>query len=1326
MPGLEMRPFLNAGSYPSAVATGDFDRDGHLDFVVANSASNDLWLYRGNGDNSFKTPLVIPLTKGSNPVWIAAADLRGTGNLDLVVAEYGSFSVGVLLNKGDGTFGIEQEYTLPQPPGAITIADFNHDGKLDIVAGMVTALNPAPGGIPWIAMLAGKGDGTFQSATISTNSLGYSGTSDIDSADLNGDGLPDLLITNPNLDQVTVYFNNGDGTFTVGPDVLQAGERYGPVGGRLADVTGDGCPDAVISELLGFLVIAPGDCSGHFGPSTYVYTPQANTGLRLVDVNGDGHLDIVTSSIVFVNILNINTAGNTLTVAYGDGKGSFGTPHVYTGNSESLFLALGDFKGNGFPSVVTADADADTVSLYPNNGTGDLGFPEGGVPTQLSANDGANGYTGYTFADLNRDGKPDMYQVGVYGNQFASLVSLNDGTGHLGTDKVSPLGPNSVNGGYVWDYRLGDFRNTGKLDLILAVGQNLEFQPGNGDGTFGQGTVLSNVISNLSSGAVLAAADLNKDGKLDFVVASTDAANNHTLTPYLGIGDGTFHTGTPLQFSDQNAFITRIFTGDFNRDGKQDVLVFSTSNGYWTPYSAVWEFLGNGNGTFQPGKELYSKFQPITMADLNGDGSPDIVRYDFMWPDGTTETDAPPQFTNYLGQPDGTFSQASSYAPYTGIPESLGPFLESGDLLNGYPIADYNGDGKPDEAAIFRPPGLLTGAFLAGNGDGTFVPTYDYFPFSTYYFPMWQHDLNGDGFADMVQLDGATGAITVYRGAPAPVFQMALESTEASGSGCGYVWPDLVSSSDRSIAFTASSPGVILPSTLALPAGSTSAKFCFTLDASYDPHQAYAITATLDGYSQTVYGAATYTHGFAETLSATATAPVYLGESSPPITVTITAQPGYTGTVQLGCAELLPKWSCSFTPPQLSLTSAATATASLVVTSDATVPSEDNPIFVTAADGSDAEMLPLAVNVVQLQIWPMGPSPAILVDESPGTTATSMFAYNAVGTPSLSCSGLPAGSTCSFANTAGTNLTNLSVTLPSGVSPGTIPFNVNIASETYTASTPAVLQVFSISLGAPAAPVQGFAGSSVQLTFPFQASGLTGNGLIDIGCTLDSINCTITSFAVVDSSTTKLTISIGVPASLLPGSHQLVISTTALGFPQTFQFPFNVVDFSGSLGSNSVSMKPGGTADVTVTVTPAGGITGSVLLSCSTSAPIACSFVPPGVQLAAGGTQSTLTLTAGMTAHSGEAPLASHRWLALAVLLPLGFLGLRSRRRLLIMVMLFAFLPLFSCGGGGATVSTGGSGGGGTKPPSTYSVKVSGTISGVTRDMGAITVTVNH
>ena len=87
MPGVQLRPTLPAGSIPTSVVTGDFNQDGHMDFIVANALDNDLWIYLGKGDGTFQLPRVIPLSKGLAPVGLAVGDLRGIGKLDLVLAE---------------------------------------------------------------------------------------------------------------------------------------------------------------------------------------------------------------------------------------------------------------------------------------------------------------------------------------------------------------------------------------------------------------------------------------------------------------------------------------------------------------------------------------------------------------------------------------------------------------------------------------------------------------------------------------------------------------------------------------------------------------------------------------------------------------------------------------------------------------------------------------------------------------------------------------------------------------------------------------------------------------------------------------------------------------------------------------------------------------------------------------------------------------------------------------------------------------------------------------------------------------------------------------
>jgi len=131
-----------------------------MDFVVANGGDNDLWLYFGNGTGTFSLPIILPVTLGQSPVWVATADLRGIGRMDLVVAEADSNSIGVFLSKGDGTF-VESSIPLPGSAVTLAIADYNHDGKLDIAVPMADNDSPA-----YIVVLPGSGNGTFGPAIV--------------------------------------------------------------------------------------------------------------------------------------------------------------------------------------------------------------------------------------------------------------------------------------------------------------------------------------------------------------------------------------------------------------------------------------------------------------------------------------------------------------------------------------------------------------------------------------------------------------------------------------------------------------------------------------------------------------------------------------------------------------------------------------------------------------------------------------------------------------------------------------------------------------------------------------------------------------------------------------------------------------------------------------------------------------------------------------------------------------------------------------------------------------------------------------------------------
>jgi hypothetical protein len=356
-PGLELRPYLQAGALPTSVATGDFNGDGHMDFVVANGLTNDLWIYLGKGDGTFQLPRVIPLSKGLSPVAVATTSLRGNGILDLIVAEFDSSSIGVLLGNGDGTFGYEQIYTLPEPPSSLVVDDFNHDGKPDVAAVMTTAVTPSSTAVPYIALLLGDGTGKLGAPIITSNSGFSSSAWNIASADVNKDGLPDLLITGPGSENSQVFLNNGDGTFKAGQTILENEPYSVLLDGRLADVNGDGCPDAEIADVATFVWVALGDCTGNFAAPKPVQMGDSNAAVRVVDVNGDGNPDIVTSSLPAIDPTLGFVAGNTLSVAFGDGKGNFTTGRNYVGTSQSYSIGVADFNGDGKPDFVTANND---------------------------------------------------------------------------------------------------------------------------------------------------------------------------------------------------------------------------------------------------------------------------------------------------------------------------------------------------------------------------------------------------------------------------------------------------------------------------------------------------------------------------------------------------------------------------------------------------------------------------------------------------------------------------------------------------------------------------------------------------------------------------------------------------------------------------------------------------------------------------------------------------------------------------------------------------------------------------------------------------------
>ncbi len=1334
-PGIQLRDGLPAGDISNSVVTGDFNKDGHMDFIVANGGTDDLWLYLGNGDGTFQLPRIIPLTRGVTPVYMVAADLRGNGILDLVLAEFDSSSIGILLGKGDGTFGFEQVYTLPEPPSSVTVDDFNHDGKLDIAAVMVTVTDPGSS-VPYIATILGNGTGSFGTPIISNNTGFYSTANTIVSGDVNHDGLPDVMITGPGIEGSQVYLNAGNGTFTPGAFVIENGPFNVALDGRLGDLNGDGCLDAAVADANSYVWILLGDCAGNFSTPSSVPMGDTNSALRLIDLNGDGHLDLVTAATPVLDPTLGDISGATLSVALGDGRGNFAPGRNYVGAGLSFSLDAADFNGDGKLDVVVASPDVDAATVFLNDGSGGFGFPQGawlGLPGVGVIN---SPVSAPSFADLNGDGKPDLVLLDEgYNGEYFITSMLNDGTGRFSGPFASDTGITIV-ANQMGDFRAADFRNTGHPDFLgiglsgaySTASEYILFAPGNGDGTFGKATF----ANTPGAGGELAVGDFNRDGKLDFVAVNSTAGGSKQVTTFLGNGDGTFRNGGSVSFTDNAQDILRVYAADLNRDGKLDLFVYETSNGYWTRNSYVWEFLGNGDGTFQTGRQLFSFIQPVTLADVNGDSWPDLVTYDFFWPDGTTQTLGPPKFTTYLGHSDGSFSLSSSDTPYSGISVQTRPYLQNGDPTAVSKVADLRGNGQPDEIAFQTSPtsGAAYAQILMGNGDGTFTPTYDVFGFNSQFeFPGFAWNLDGGKAKNLVELAGGSSSFRVFKSAPAPALQLELEEAQVVGNmGCGWVFPNVATTSDRVVTLSSTVGGVILPASATIVAGSLSQRFCYTLASNYDWHQVFDIRAQLGTDTAFAYAWQSYVAGFGEALSPATDQFIYPTQSSSPVTVTLTSSQGYTSTAQLSCLGLTPGESCSFGTATLTIPAGGTATTTVVVHTTAAT-TYGGPVTVLADDGNIAKRQSFNLTVQPLIVLPTG-SPQTT---SPGTSLTDVLI---VGLPPYqpSCSGLPAGVTCQFSGNdlpypSETDL-GLNLNVSSGVAAGSYPFTVIVSSGGITASATTTLNITDFSIVPPTASSTWVVpGDTKNITFTLQPiAGFAG--VVTLTCNLDAGGtCSGGQFPVVGSPSTAY-VTVSVPAGTPAGTHTLTITGTFGVATHSVSVPLVVADYSGSLSQTTLTISRNGSGSLAATVSATTGFAATVSLACSGSSKLTCTFNPPTLQPTANAPAFVnITIAGGPFAalHApGHYPAALLRMCALTFPAGLIFVAVAGSRRRGIVGAFFLFallLTCLSCGGSG-----GEGGGGGGHGSNNYTLTVTATAAGTstTRSVGTVNVTVTH
>jgi uncharacterized protein (TIGR03437 family) len=636
------------GAAAQDVALGDFNGDGIVD--SANLSSTGIAVNLFQADGTFTTTSYS--INGIQTTSIVAVDFNGDGNLDLAVPVMpdasGQGHLAILLGHGDGTFGTPSSIAAGSFPFYLATGDFNSDGKLDLAVSYLSATGPGPVGV---LVLLGKGDGTFAPAV--NYPVGLSPAT-IVAADFNGDGKLDLATLDAELgitNKLWVLLGNGDGTFQAAVSTA-TGTGNGYL--SYADLNHDGRLDALIADQSASdLVVLRGNGDGTFqSPAQYLAAAQPTSVAALP--LGDGNTALFFSDAISSNVM----------LGFAESDGTVDIPPLQSIGQSTAAIVTGDLNGDGQPDLVISDPLAGSVYVLLATGKGVFSAPAsysaGRMPAPLA------------LADLNGDGKLDV----VVGTASGLGVLLGTGDGKLG-----PM--QSYGGGdSVASLAVADFNGDGKPDVAAAdaTAGNVSVFFNNGDGSLRSGPTVS--VASFVPLSV-AAADINKDGKADLIVAlgASDPTQPGAVAVALGNGSGfqapqtTALPGRAIQQMLGAAATVGLAVGDLNGDGVPDIV--TAINGTSSNQIAV--LLGIGDGSFKPVIVSNSSTAPpeILIRDMNGDGKPDLLLADCC---GLSEA------SFLAGKGDGTFQADLQFS--------------SGPNPVGLATADFNGDGRLDVAIV--------------------------------------------------------------------------------------------------------------------------------------------------------------------------------------------------------------------------------------------------------------------------------------------------------------------------------------------------------------------------------------------------------------------------------------------------------------------------------------------------------------------------------------------------------------------------------------------------------------------------------------------------